>query len=151
MLRAGGGAGFRDAGFVVSLSQFCGLSFSLSFSPSAGGPDFSGLCDVCDCLSQVESDEAFGVDERSSSLGKVDVEAVPKLGDDGVEVRTCTGAVASRCGEGDVALERGRSEGCSLETDPFVNSSPNEFPSGVSASILVASSTAGTGVDSVAD
>ena len=37
-------------------------------------------------MSQVESEDAFGVALRSSSLGMVEVEAVPRLGDVGVEV-----------------------------------------------------------------
>lgn len=37
-------------------------------------------------MSHVDSDEAFGVALRSSSFGKVEVDAVPKLGDDGVDV-----------------------------------------------------------------
>ena len=87
MFTEGKGAAVNDRTFSLSSP----LSFSLSLGVVPFSPTLSALFDAWECLSQVESDEAIGVGLESSSFGNVEVEAVPKLGDDGVEVGFCVG------------------------------------------------------------
>jgi hypothetical protein len=56
-----------------------------SFCPSPDTEVFSLGPEACDCLSHTVSDISLIVDEISSSFGKVDVDAVPDVGDEGPE------------------------------------------------------------------
>jgi hypothetical protein len=74
-------------GIGAALSSFC-AAFSDFVEPSLLSDTLAALSvgfDVCDCLSQVESEVPFGIAGMSSSLANVDVDAVPMLGDDVLE------------------------------------------------------------------
>jgi hypothetical protein len=58
------------------------FSNGLSLFASGIWLGFSVGPEACDCLSQVESDEPLGIKEMSSSFGNVEVDAVPKLGEE---------------------------------------------------------------------
>jgi hypothetical protein len=83
MLTVGAGASCNIfAGFDQSLSMGFFLSPSIGFSSAS--VDFSAVFEVCDLSSQVDSEEAFGIDTVSSSLTKVEVDDATKSGDGGV-------------------------------------------------------------------
>ena len=75
---------------IAAATKGLGISFSFSFSfPlsfSVGSATLSAVVEDWDCLSQVDSEDVLGVDEMSSSFWRVEVEAVPKSGEDGVEI-----------------------------------------------------------------
>lgn len=80
MLTAGGGAALSSLTGGVLSAGLPDSSFFPSFSLLF---DFSAGADACDLLSQCESPFVMG--GISSSFANVDVEAVPKLGDDAPE------------------------------------------------------------------
>jgi hypothetical protein len=84
MLTEGIGAAFNSLNPVAVVSHVPSETFSSLVSPVC--VDFSAELETCDCLSHVESDDPLGVNDISSSLGRVEVDAVPKLGDEVPEV-----------------------------------------------------------------
>jgi hypothetical protein len=83
ILMAGAGASCNIfAGFDQSLSV--GFFLSPPAALSSASADFSAVFEVCDLSSQVDSEEAFGIDTVSSSLTKVEVDDATKSGDGGV-------------------------------------------------------------------
>jgi hypothetical protein len=49
---------------------------------SLGSTALSAVLDVCDLFSQVDSEEALGSEEMSSSLTRVEADEVPKSGEE---------------------------------------------------------------------
>jgi hypothetical protein len=81
-LTAGKGASCR--GFVTTFLPF--LTFSEVFS--AGSTDLSTEVDACDLLSHVDSEEALGSEETSSSLVTVEADDAPRSGEDMLDSST---------------------------------------------------------------